>query len=115
VDLSSRKDFQLDYDRIPSGWRLLRARFGSKRKRLRIPSLATLILKSTEIGSVARVREMSARADLLITPPVNRFSMMDVSRFDKVVAAGYKQTCEQLPAWLAAQPDLTPAATIPGP
>lgn len=115
VDLSSRKDFQLDYDRIPSGWRLLLARFGSKRKRLRIPSLATLILKSTEIGSVARVREMSARADLLITPPVNRFSMMDVSRFDKVVAAGYQQTREQLPGWLATQPDLIPAATIPGP
>jgi predicted acylesterase/phospholipase RssA/CRP-like cAMP-binding protein len=115
VDLSSRKDFLLDYDRIPSGWRLLRARFGSKGKRLRIPSLATLILKSTEIGSVARVREQSARADLLITPPVNRFSMMDVSRFDKVVDAGYQQAREQLPAWLAAQPDLTPAAAIPGP
>lgn len=115
VDLSSRKDFQLDYDRIPSGWRLLRARFGSKRRRLRIPSLATLILKSTEIGSVARVREQSAGADLLLTPPVNRFSMMDVSRFAKVVDAGYQHALEKLPAWVAAQADLTPAAATPEP
>ncbi len=115
VDLSSRKDYQLDYDRIPSGWRLVRARFGSKKRRLRIPNLATLMLKSTEIGTVARVREQTARADLLLAPAVSRFSMMDVSQFSKVVEAGYAAAREALPAWIAAQPDLTPAAAAHAP
>jgi predicted acylesterase/phospholipase RssA/CRP-like cAMP-binding protein len=116
VDLSSRKDFQLDYDRIPSGWRLVRARFGPKSRRLRIPNLATLMLKSTEIGTVARVREQSMRADLLLAPAVSRFSMMDVSQFDRVVDAGYQAALAALPAWIAAQPDLrSPAAAIPAP
>ena len=116
VDLSSRKDYQLDYDRIPSGWRLMRARFGPKSRRLRIPNLATLILKSTEIGTVARVREQSLRADLLLAPAVSRFSMMDVSQFARVVEAGYVAAREALPVWVATQPDLmTPAAAARAP
>ena len=116
VDLSSRKDFQLDYDRIPSGWRLVRARFGPRSRRLRIPNLATLMLKSTEIGTVARVREQSARADLLLAPAVSRFSMMDVSQFARVVEAGYVAAREALPVWVATQPDLmTPAAAARAP
>lgn len=116
VDLSSRKDYQLDYDRIPSGWRLVRARFGPKARRLRIPNLATLMLKSTEIGTVARVREQSARADLLLSPAVSRFSMMDVSQFAKVVEAGYAAAREAVPAWAATQPDLrSPAAATRAP
>jgi hypothetical protein len=68
------------------------------------------MLKSTEIGTVARVREQSARADLLLAPAVSRFSMMDVSQFAKVVEAGYVVAREALPAWLATQPDLMPRA-----
>ena len=64
------------------------------------------MLKSTEIGTVARVREQSARSDLLLAPAVSRFSMMDVSQFAKVVDAGYVATRESLPAWVATQPDL---------
>ena len=116
VDLSSRKDYQLDYDRIPSGWRLLKARFGPKNRRLRIPNLATLMLKSTEIGTVARVREQTANADLLLAPAVSRFSMMDVSQFSRVVEAGYQAAREALPAWIESQPDLRSlAATAPAP
>jgi hypothetical protein len=107
VDLTTRKDYRLDYDRVPSAWQLLRSKFRGKAGRIRVPGLATLMLKSTEIGTVARVRELGARADLLLAPSVNRFSILDVSRFHDVVKAGYDEALLRLPDWLA--------ATAPGP
>jgi predicted acylesterase/phospholipase RssA len=111
VDLSSRKDFRLDYTRVPGAWQLLASKFRGKAARIRVPGLATLMLKSTEIGTVARVRELGARADLLLAPPVGKFSLLDVSRYHDVVQAGYAHALAHLPAWLAAR---SPAAVAAG-
>ena len=88
VDLSTRKEYLLDYEHVPSPWALLASRWFGAGRRVRVPSLATLILKSTEIGTVARVRELGARADLLLAPSVYKFNILDVSCFHRVVVAG---------------------------
>ena len=100
VDLSTRKEYLLDYKHVPSAWALLRSRLFGGKRRIRVPSLATLMLKSTEIGTVARVRELGARADLLLTPSVYQFNILDVSCFHKVVEAGYAHAREAIPAWI---------------
>jgi predicted acylesterase/phospholipase RssA/CRP-like cAMP-binding protein len=105
VDLASRKDYRIDYTRVPSAWQLLGARLRGKAARIRLPNLATLMLKSTEIGTVARVREMSARADLLLAPPVGRFGLLDVGRFTQLVKAGYDEAMARVPDWFASQPE----------
>jgi NTE family protein len=102
VDLSTRKEYALDYKYVPSAWTILRSKlFGGKRAR--VPGVATLMLKSTEIGTVARVRELVKRADLLLAPAVDRFNILDVTRFDDIVEAGYAHAREVLPGWLASQ------------
>jgi predicted acylesterase/phospholipase RssA len=100
VDLSTRKEYLVDYKHLPSAWTLLRSRLFGGKRRIRVPSLATLMLKSTEIGTVARVRELGARADLLLAPSVSRFNILDVSCFYKVVEAGYEHAREAIPAWI---------------
>jgi NTE family protein len=110
VDLASRKDYRIEYDRVPSAWQLLGARLRGKAARIRLPNLATLMLKSTEIGTVARVRDVGARADLLLAPPVGRFSLLDVARFHQVVKAGYDDAIVRLPDWFATQPEGLAAA-----
>lgn len=114
VDLSTRKEYALDYKHVPSAWTMLRSKiFGGKRAR--VPGLATLMLKSTEIGTVARVRELVGRADLLLAPAVERFNILDVTRFHDIVEAGYAHARERLPAWLAEQALKAPAEEAPGP
>ena len=116
VDLSTRKEYLLDYEHVPSAWALLASRWFGAGRRVRVPSLATLILKSTEIGTVARVRELGARADLLLAPSVYQFNILDVSCFHRVVEAGYAHALETLPPWLASiAAATTPAATTPEP
>ena len=101
VDLSTRKEYKLEYKYVPSAWTILKSKlFGGKRAR--VPGLATLMLKSTEIGTVARVRELVARADLLLAPAVERFNILDVTRFHEIVEAGYEHAREMLPGWAGA-------------
>lgn len=112
VDLSSRKTYEVDYEELPSAWTLLRSRWLPFGRRYRVPGLVTLLLKSTEIGSVIRVREQGEQADLLLNPDVRKFGMTQVGAFERIVEAGYREALEKLPGWLS-QRKASPAATQP--
>jgi predicted acylesterase/phospholipase RssA/CRP-like cAMP-binding protein len=96
VDLSSRRDYLVEYDELPSPWAVLRGRLLPFAKRHRVPGLASTMLKATEIGTMARTKELCKQADLLLQPPVGGFSMTEVRGFDRIVAAGYDHTQERL-------------------
>jgi len=100
VDVSYRGTRQVDFEETPSAWAVLRSRWLPFTKRYRVPSLATLILRATEIGTLQQSRERGAAADLLINPPVRQFGMTDVSAFDDIVQVGYKHGLERIEGWL---------------
>ena len=96
VDLSSRRDYLVDYDTLPSPWAVLRGRLLPFARRHRVPGLASTLLKATEIGTMARTKELCKQADLLLQPPVGGFSMTEVRGFDRIVQVGYEHTRERL-------------------
>lgn len=100
VDLSSHKSYEVDYESVPSPWAILAGRLLPFFRRYRVPSLATTILKATEIGTQLEVRMSSKKADLLLQPPVRKFGLTDVRAFDQVVDAGYQYAKTELRKWL---------------
>lgn len=98
VDLTSRQDFTVDYDEVPSPWAVLAGRVLPFMPRHRVPRLMSLMLKATEIGTMTAVRAAGERADLLLRPPVSRFSLTDVRSFDEIVRVGYDYTRQALAA-----------------
>jgi len=103
VDLSSDRLYEMDFKAMPSPWAILRGRYLPFTRRYRVPGLATVLLKATELGTLHQVRAASARADLLLQPPVRRFGMTEVKAFDRIVAAGYDSAREAIAAWQAAR------------
>lgn len=99
VDLSSQKTYQVDYDQMPSGWRVLAGRYLPFFKRHRVPPLATIMLKATEIGTLGRMRELGKRADILLQPDVRGFGITQVKTFDQIVEAGYDCAVKGLEDW----------------
>jgi NTE family protein len=89
VDVTSRQDYAVDYEAVPSPWAVLAGRFLPFLPRYRVPRFLSLMLKSAEIGTMAAVRAAGERADLLLHPPVSRFSLTDVRSFDEIVNVGY--------------------------
>jgi predicted acylesterase/phospholipase RssA len=104
VDLSSRKTFQLDYDELPSPWAVLRGRLLPFARKYSVPGLVALILKSAEIGTMEKVQQMGADADLLLHPPVRRFGMTEVKAFDAMIELAYQDARVRIAQWLAAEP-----------
>ncbi len=96
VDLTSPRSFAVDYGAVPSPWAVLAGRFLPLARRYRVPGFMSLMLKATEIGTMEKVAASGRRADLLLKPPVSRFSITDVRSFDRIVEAGYKHAKEVL-------------------
>lgn len=117
VDVSFQGARKVDFEETPSSWAVLRGRFLPFAERYRVPSLATLILRSTEIGTLVQARQRGAAADLLITPDVRQFRMTDVKAFDAIVERGYEAGRKSLAAWLETQETLempeTPGTPTP--
>lgn len=101
VDLSLQREYQVDYDTLPSPWAVLRGLYLPFSRRQRVPVLSTILLKCMELGTMAKVRELGKQADLLLKPPVREFSLTDVKSFDQIVEAGYRHAKEELGAWQA--------------
>ena len=91
VDLSSRKDYTVNYDSVPSPWRVLAGRMLPLSTRYRVPSPVALMLMAMSIGAIGSARAAGARADLLVRPPVGGFSFTEVRNFDRVVEVGYRE------------------------
>ncbi len=100
VDLSSSAEYHVNYDSLPSPWAVLRGRFLPFTRKYRVPSLATIMLKATELGTLAHVRKVGKQADLLLQPPIRQFGLTEIKAFDKIVDAGYKYTREELHAYM---------------
>jgi len=98
VDLSSRKDYTVNYESVPSPWRVLAGKVVPMARSHRVPSPVSLMLMAMSIGAIGSARAAGARADLLVRPPVGGFSFTDVRNFDRVVDVGYqaaRQAIEQ--------------------
>jgi NTE family protein len=101
VNISSQKEYRVDYDSLPSPWAVLRGRYLPFTRKYRVAGLSTIMLKATELGTLSQVTELGKQADLLLTPPVRKFGMTQIKAFDKIVQTGYEYTKEQLAVWQA--------------
>jgi len=99
VDLSARKERQVDYDEVPGPLEILRSRLLPFGTRKRAPGILSLMMKASLVASAAHSRAMHRQADLLLTPPVGSFGLLDVRSFDRIVAVGYEHARERLSSW----------------
>ena len=100
VDVSSRRTYNVDYEELPSPWRILVGKFVPGARKYRVPGVLAVLMKAAEIGTAAKVREFAAAADLLLRPPVQNFGLTDIRSFDAIVDAGYQYARQELGDWI---------------
>ncbi len=112
VDVGSAPAFEFDCGEFPSPWRLLWGRILPFVKRLDVPSIGAILMRTTEVSSAQRAIEVVRDADLCLRPPIDAFGVLDFARIDEIVEAGFRyaqQTLQQL------QGDPSMAAIVPPP
>jgi hypothetical protein len=82
-----------------SGWKLLARRLNPFSERLRGPGILTVLLRSTEVGSVADRNQLKPLADFYLDLPIDDFGLMEFSALDPLAAQGYELSIERLRSW----------------
>lgn len=89
----------------PSPWRALPVRLGL-RPGLRSgpplpPSIASVLLHSLLLGSLAHTRQQREAADLCLRPPLTRYGMLDIEHWSAIIDAGYQHALQALTGFAA--------------
>lgn len=90
VSLAAHRKVEVDYTDTPSGWAMLRSKLLPFTRRYRVPAMMTVVIKATELATLADTRAQGKRASLLLEPDVRRFGLTEVNSFERILAAGYE-------------------------
>lgn len=92
---------QYDYETHISGWHILLSRLNPFRKSLRTPSLVGTILRTLDINSRQRAKEVEVYTDLMLYPESRGIGLLDFQKFEEIINIGYETALEPLRQWKA--------------
>jgi predicted acylesterase/phospholipase RssA len=100
VNVSVEKDVPRHYDfgSSVSGWQVLWRKLNPLAPPAPVPSILALLVRSAELNSVHQKRAKQAVSDLFISPPVERFSMLDFRPAEMIAEVGYQAARQALQA-----------------
>ncbi len=96
ADLDLKIERELDYTEVPSPWRVLAGRFLPGMKRIPVPGLMNVVMKSTMIAGMERAGRTRETVDLYLSPQVQRIGLLRWDAFDQLVEIGYRHAIDAL-------------------
>ncbi len=83
----------------PSFFRSLSNKMRRRENRAVVPSLGSILIRSTMIGSVMKVKQAKKEADIYARLPVEKFGLLDWHLAEDLINLGYDYALENLPIW----------------
>jgi predicted acylesterase/phospholipase RssA len=87
------------YPEAASGWRFL-----LDRKRLQMPGILAIIMRTVMLSSAHYRGRVSRDIDLLVAPQIGRFGMFEWHRLEEIAQAGYDAARTALAGWIGSAP-----------
>jgi predicted acylesterase/phospholipase RssA len=113
VEATVKVEYSIDADEFPSPLAYLRSRL-SRRGRHALPTLPSLLIKSTLLGGAGGRNELREGDDLYINPPMREFGFLDWHRIYTMVDIGYRHGQQCVRAWIDAHPEMRRRDESPG-
>jgi|AntRauTorckE5430_2_1112549.scaffolds.fasta_scaffold02461_3 NTE family protein len=98
VDFLLNKSYELDFDEAPTSWQLLKDKFGRRKRKYRMPSMTSIITKSSLLYSTARRKETIQYLDVHFNPNVQKFGFASWKAYEHIRDEGYRHAKEVLEA-----------------
>ena len=94
VSVTPVSEPRTDFDFTPSlsGWRVLWSRLNPFETKIKVPSLSSILLRSLDVNSASKMRQLEQQADLLIRLPVKEFTLLDFERYREIIECGYEHS-----------------------
>ena len=104
-----------DFAQVPGTWALLLDRLQPKaRRRYRLPSILATLMETITLNSHQRMNACAQDVDLLFTPDVARFGVLEWKSYDALVEEGYRHGQEMLAKHWPAMQSGDDCATVGG-
>ncbi len=107
VNVSPEEDLRFDVDlaRGFSGWRALWNRIDPRAEAAGVPTLATVLMRSVVVASLAKERERAAAlaASLYLKMPVDEFGLLEFEQLGPIAQRGYEASLEPIRQWWEAR------------
>lgn len=94
----------------PGFFRSFANRMKGKTTRLVVPTLGSVLLRSTMVGSVLKVKRAKVDADIYVRLPVEKFGLLDWPSVESLIEIGFQYALENILAW---EKKLLPAENDP--
>jgi predicted acylesterase/phospholipase RssA/CRP-like cAMP-binding protein len=96
IDVSPEKESEANYDFSPniSGWKILWSKINFFSKPIKAPTIPSIILRSIEINSTRKSKELKKLASYYIQMPIERFGILEFDATYDIIECGY-QTCKK--------------------
>jgi len=98
VDLSTIKERQLGYQKVPTNLQLTKAKLKGS-KTYKVPNIYQIIMGTMTLASDEKKRRNIPKFDLYIQPNVRKFGFLDFKKFDALIEEGYRSSLPKLEAW----------------
>ena len=105
VESGVKVEYQVKVDDFPSPLQYLRSRL-TRRTDAALPTLPTLLIKSTLLGGMGGRSELREGGDLHLNPPMRHFGFLDWNAIYELVDVGYRYAQQRLLEWLERNPRL---------
>jgi len=105
VEATVKVEYSVDIGEFPSPLDYVRSRL-SRRGRHWLPTLPSLLIKSTLLGGAGGRSELREGVDLHVNPPVRQFGFLEWDAIYPIVDAGYTHGQACVRAWLEGQPGI---------
>jgi NTE family protein/lysophospholipid hydrolase len=98
VDVGSEREFVFKFPEIPSPWKFLSSRLLPFTQRVEVPLMADVLIRTTDVSSGQKTREVKQDADLCLRPPIDDYGVLEFELLDEIAEVGYRYAKDRLAA-----------------
>ena len=101
VNVSPQMDLGLpaNLDRIPSSWNYLWRRLNPFKKKVVLPTILDIMMRTIMLSSVNHSNQVREEANFYFNPPLDRFGLLDFKCLQEIESAAYEYAIQELSDW----------------
>jgi len=101
VDVSGKDSIEATENYNPgiSGWKILWNRMNPFSRRMNIPNIFGILVRTAMLRSIHHGEVSKTIADFYMNPPIEKFSMLEFKSFEKIIEVGYDYAVKEIEKW----------------
>jgi predicted acylesterase/phospholipase RssA/CRP-like cAMP-binding protein len=95
VNVSPESELPMKHTEFPGPWRS----FGSAmvgRRDASVPNVFDILMRSLVLSSIDRMTQVQREIDLLLSPDIQAYGVLDFEKMDEIIETGYRETSARM-------------------